>query len=180
MHANSQEERQRIPLNLQRSLDLLTREKSAIGQGCGTGGKASGEDEPEASEDPTAQSQSPRLAWQAGTCPPPPSFSQCSCPARLCSWESWQQAPNICSNPSEPHTGVTTANRPMPRTKALCRRNGKNRNISLQPEEKKGKGEMPASHRERHMRKEETCVLRASRQVSRQCSCCPGCPSSSP
>lgn len=102
-------------------------------QGYGTGGKASGEDKPEASEDPHL----PRVKLQ-GLVPgrqahaPHLLLSQCSCPARLCSWESWQQAPNICSNPSEPHTGVTAANGPMPRTRALCRRNDKNRNIFLQ------------------------------------------------
>jgi hypothetical protein len=114
-------------------------------QGYGTGGKASGEDKPEASEDPHL----PRVKLQ-GLVPgrqahaPHLLLSQCSCPARLCSWESWQQAPNICSNPSEPHTGVTAANGPMPRTRALCRRNDKNRNIFLQLKEKKGEGEINA------------------------------------
>lgn len=42
----------RIPPNLQRSLNLLTREKSAVDQGYGTGGEASEKDKPEASEDP--------------------------------------------------------------------------------------------------------------------------------
>lgn len=115
------------------------------------------------------QSQAP-----GGTCPQHLLPSQCPCPAAfgLCRWESWQQAPNICSNPSEPHTGVTAANGPMPRTRALCRRNDKYRNIFVQLEERRGR-EMPAGHQEQHRQTARTCVLWASRQVSRPSSCCP-------
>lgn len=89
---------------------------------------------------------------QAGTCPPPPSFPVFM-PCQALQLGVMATGPNICNNPSEPHTGVTAANTPMPRVRALCRRNDKNRNICLQREEKKGEGEMPARHGEQYMQK---------------------------